>query len=251
AKPPPKASSSGSSSSGTGISKKRGMAFNDAALCNTFHENCPNCGWAYNWGDNKGDLDSSIPFIPTMWGPSHAATWETNANSAIAAGSKVLFSFNEPDITTQSTLSPADAAKYHIQYLNPFSSKALIAAPSVSNSGSDGQGLSYLAQWIEACNGECHFDFCNIHWYSEAQYSDTLFTQIEKAHEVCGGKPIWLTEFAPTDNDPNVKNDFMKKVIPKLDQIDYLEGYSYFMVGTDNLMSDQSSLSEFGQSYAS
>lgn len=238
----------------TGISLKRGVSYNDGELASTFSSNCKNCGWGYNWGATRDGLDESVTFIPTLWGTDHVTGWEENANAAISSGSKVLFSFNEPDMPNQATMEPSVAAEAHVKHMNPFKGKALIAAPSVSNSGTDGQGLSYLAQWIEACEAldeKCHYDFCNIHWYSAAQYSDTLFTQIEKAKKVCGGKPIWLTEFAPTDTDEATINSFMEEVIPKLEAIDYLEGYSYFMVKTGLLMTDSSSLSTYGQTYAS
>ncbi|KAH6900167.1 glycosyl hydrolase catalytic core-domain-containing protein [Thelonectria olida] len=252
-----KSESTGSSSSysgSTGISSKRGVAYNDGELASTFSSSCKSCGWGYNWGATRDGLDESVTFIPTLWSPDHSTGWEDNANSAISSGSKVLFSFNEPDMPNQATMEPAVAAAAHVKYMNPFKGKALIAAPSVSNSGTEGQGLSYLAQWIEACEAldeQCHYDFCNIHWYSAAQYSDTLFTQIESAKKVCGGKPIWLTEFAPTDTDETTINSFMEEVIPKLEAIDYLEGYSYFMVKTGLLMTDSSSLSTYGQTYAS
>lgn len=244
------------SSSDTGINSKRGIAYNDAALANTFSSSCTNCGWAYNWGSARGDLDSSIPFIPTLWGndASYTDVWNANAAAAIKEGSKVLFSFNEPDIAGQASLDAATAASEHVKWMNPFKGKALISAPSVSNSGTDGQGLSYLAEWVTACEAldeQCHYDFCNIHWYSEAQYSDTLFTQIAAAKKACGGKPIWLTEFAPTDTDSATIVSFMDEVLPKLDAISYLEGYSYFMVSADKLMSSSSSLSTTGQAYAS
>jgi hypothetical protein len=233
------------------LGSKRGIAFNDAQLANTFGAACADCGWGHDWSSMRDDFDSKFNFVPTLWGPQpeHSQNWASNAQQMIDQGSKALFSFNEPDIASQCNLSPAQAAQDYVTYMNPFHGKALLGAPAVSNSGQPGQGLDWLQQWITECGDNCKFDFCNVHWYSEAQYADTLFEHLENAHKVCGGKPVVLSEFAPLDTGSAV-DDFVSTVIPKLDQIEYLVGYSYFMVDSSHLMSGNTDLSSYGQIYA-
>lgn len=256
------ATTASSSSSSAGLSHKRGMAYNDAALANTFGSSCPNCGWGYGWSAysqsaGSTELDSTYNFIPLLHGDDAMYTndWATAAAAAIKSGSKALFSFNEPDIPSQAGMTPAVAASAHVIHMNPFAGQAKIGAPSVSNSGQSGQGLDWLSSWIDACEAldeQCHYDFCNIHWYAQVAYVDTLFTQLEAAHKLCG-KPIWLTEFAPelgTATDAETAA-FLEEVIPKLEALDYVEAYSYWMVATDNLMTSATSLSTYGQVYAS
>ncbi|KAK1250929.1 hypothetical protein MKX07_005484 [Trichoderma sp. CBMAI-0711] len=252
---PSKAASPPASSGGSPFPSKRGIAYNDGLLANTFGASCDKCGWAYNWGFYPSGIDTSkYSYVPTLWGPSpdHSTGFDAQAEAAIAAGSKALFSFNEPDIASQSNLSPADAASSHAQFMSKYVGKVLIGAPSVSNSGAQGQGLSWLQSFVDACNGidGCSFDFCNIHWYSPASAIDTLFTQLESAHQVCGGKPVILTEFATTGSSDAETADFLQQALPKLDALDYLMGYSYFMVGTGSLMSSTNALSSFGNIYA-
>ncbi|ETS06433.1 hypothetical protein M419DRAFT_105655 [Trichoderma reesei RUT C-30] len=252
---PSKAASPPASSGGSPFPSKRGIAYNDGLLANTFGASCDKCGWAYNWGFYPSGIDTSkYSYVPTLWGPSpdHSTGFDAQAEAAIAAGSKALFSFNEPDIASQSNLSPADAASSHAQFMSKYVGKVLIGAPSVSNSGAQGQGLSWLQSFVDACNGidGCSFDFCNIHWYSPASAIDTLFTQLESAHQVCGGKPVILTEFATTGSSDAETADFLQQALPKLDALDYLMGYSYFMVGTGSLMSSTNALSSFGNTYA-
>ncbi|KAF7549450.1 hypothetical protein G7Z17_g6373 [Cylindrodendrum hubeiense] len=251
-----------SSSSSAGISHKRGIAYNDAALANTFGDDCPNCGWAYGWSaweqsSGSATLDS-LTFIPLLHSGDdyYTSDWNIAAAAAIKAGSPALFSFNEPDIVTQADMSVSDAVTGHVTWLNPFAGQALIGAPSVSNSGKAGKGLEYLEQWIDACaalDEPCHYDFCNVHWYNEFTVIDDLFNQLEAAHKLCG-KPIWLTEFALTLESGYTdaqKVTFLEEVIPKLEALDYLDGYAYWMVSTDNLMTSSTSLSTYGQVYAS
>lgn len=243
-------SNSGSSSSGSPFSGKRGIAYNDASLANTFGGQCESCCWGYNWASRRDDFSSKFDYVPMLWGnrDNDLANWQQDASDMISQGSKALFSFNEPDIASQSNMSPGEAASLFKAQMNGFHGKALIGAPSVSNSGNANEGLDWLQQFVDACNGECQFDFANIHWYSQPQYSDTLFEHIQKAHEITG-KPVWLTEFGPIDADAASTDAFIQDVIPKLDKIDYLDAYSYFMVAEDNLMAG-SGLSAAGKMYA-
>ena len=245
---------SGSSSGGNpGFSGKRGMGYNDASLANFFGESSGKCSWAYNWADSPGDLDSKYSFIPTLWGDKNdfLSRWSSAASTAISKGSKALFSFNEPDNAGQANMSPSDAASLHVQHMNPFAGKALIGAPAVSNSNLAGQGLQWLQSFMTSCQGAgCHVDFCNVHWYSPANEMDSLFDLLEQAHQICGNKPVWLTEFAPTGSSDEI-NNFLNVAIPKLEALDYVTGYAYFFVDTGKLLDSANSLSSVGQVYAS
>ncbi|KAH7321105.1 glycosyl hydrolase catalytic core-domain-containing protein [Stachybotrys elegans] len=236
-----------------GLFNKRGLAYNDPSLAQTFGDACKTCGWTYNWGSSSSGLESSMNYIPMLWGDAdmHTSHWFNDADAAIASGSKAVLSFNEPDIGSQANMDPGRAASAHATFVSKYAGQVLVGAPAVSNSGNPGEGLDWLKSFMDICEGQsdCHVDFCPVHWYSEAQYADTLLTHIEKAHEVCGGRPIWLTEFAPLGSNDQI-NDFMTSMIPKLDAIDYLEAYSYFMVSVGNLMTSTSQLSSFGQLYA-
>ncbi|KAH6976700.1 hypothetical protein EDB80DRAFT_828776 [Ilyonectria destructans] len=253
-------STSSSSSGFAGLSHKRGLAYNLGGLANTFGASCDNYGWGYNWdsateGADSVALDSNFNFIPQLWNAEalHTDRWETNVAKSLKAGSKAIFSFNEPDSGSQAAMTPAKAAAAHVEWLNPYAGQAQIGAPAVSNSGTDGEGLSWLSSWIDECEAlgeQCHYDICNIHWYSQPQYVDTLFTQLESAYKLCG-KPIWLTEFAPTDADDAAISSFLEEVIPKLEALDYVEAYSYWMVSTSALMTSETALSTYGQTYVS
>lgn len=246
--------SSSPSSTGAALSGKRGIAYNDANMANSFKKECPTCDWAYNWGSSSAGLDSSINFIPLLWGdlPVHTNNWDKDAEAALAKGAKALLSFNEPDMPTQANMSPAAAAAAHAKYFSKYAGRAQIGSPAVSNSGQAGQGVKWLKEFMASCDGSsnCPVDFCVVHWYSEAQFSDTLFDHLKEAKDACNGKPVWLTEFAPFGSDDQISG-FMKEVIPKLEALDYLHAYSYFMVAENQLMKSNSLLSTIGNVYAS
>lgn len=247
-------STSTASSGGLGVSKQ-GIAYNDASLANTFKNSCNKngCGWAYNWGSSPGDLSKDVEYVPMLWGdlPVHTSHWDADCEAALSKGAKALLSFNEPDMPSQANMDAATAAAAHAKYFAKYKGRAQIGAPAVSNSNLDNQGLPWLKNFVAACdaNSDCHFDFCPVHWYSPAEYSDTLFTHLEEANKICGGKPVWLTEFAPTGSDEQITS-FMKAALPKLDSLDYVHAYSYFFVAPNILMSSGNTLSSIGNTYA-
>ncbi|UNI20131.1 hypothetical protein JDV02_006249 [Purpureocillium takamizusanense] len=228
---------------------KRGMVFNDAGMANALGGACQKCGWGWNWDQTPNGFDGRFSFVPMLWGdrPVHTNRWAANAQRAIQNGAKAFLSFNEPDNGGQSNMTPEAAAEAHIRYMNPYAGKVKIGAPSITNSGAPNQGVNWLNAFFRACNGRCRVDFCPVHWYSDAQWADTLITHINSASKACGGKPVWLTEFAPTGGDVN---GFLRKMLPKLDGLGSLDAYSYFMVSQGRLMSGGRSLSSAGQLYA-
>ncbi|KAH7366863.1 glycosyl hydrolase catalytic core-domain-containing protein [Plectosphaerella cucumerina] len=254
-------SSSGSSSSGgstTTSGSKRGLAFNKAELTSAFTSS-DKISWAWNWDSSANGLDSNVEYVPTLWGPidMHTARWNENAEAAIAKGSTHLMSFNECDIASQCNLPASAAADAHVQYLNPFGDKAKIGAPSVSNSNIGGQGLDWLRDWVSACETKgCKYDFCNVHWYSPLNAAETLYSHIKEASKICGGKPIWLTEFAPlgdsgAEASPSESSSWLSGgVLSELDNLAELERYSFFMVA-DGKLTSGSGLSASGEAYLS
>lgn len=132
------APSTGNSYSGA----KRGLAYNEASLCKSFGSKF---GFGYNWGQVENN-DIGTDFIPMMHGPSKstAEEWLANVDKAVKKGSKAVMGFNECDHAEQCNLSPEAACSAWKSYMNPIKSAypdVSIIGPSVTNSGSQGQGL--------------------------------------------------------------------------------------------------------------
>ena len=201
-----------------GATGKRGLAYNDASLANAFAGTAAS-GWGYNWLSDASGLDSSIPYIPMLWGPSSdfTGTWQANAETGIANGAQYLFSFNEPDMSTQANLSPEAAAVAWKQYMEPFAGRVKLVAPAVTNGQGDGIGLSWLTQFLSACS-DCTIDAVAMHWYYAGNPIDTFKSQItDMASQT--GKGIWLNEFGATGSDSE-KSAFLQEVMPWMDSND-------------------------------
>ncbi|KUI67337.1 hypothetical protein VM1G_03463 [Cytospora mali] len=250
---PNRAADVSTSSSST---NKRGAAYNSASLISPLIGSGSHIGWAYNWGqvdDGLSSVDSSLEFVPMLWSTREdfISTWESNAQTAISNGAKNFLSFNEPDNAGQANMDPATAASAFIQYMNPYAGSVNLGSPAITNSGTDGEGVSWLKQWVSSCGGSCAYSFCAAHWYSPADSSDFL-NFVSDVYEACGNKPVWITEFAPTGADDSTISSFLEEVQDALDNdstYSFVERYAYFYVA-DGYLVDGSSASSYGNTFA-
>ena len=202
-----------------GYSGKRGLAYNDASLCNAFAGSNA-ASFAYNWGSDSSGLDSSIPYIPMLWGPAaeFSQSWHKNAQAAIQGGAEYLFSFNEPDMSSQSNMSPQDAAEAWKVYMEPFAGQAKLVAPSVTNGQDANMGLGWLQQFLDACS-DCTIDAFAQHWYFPTNDVQNFKDQVTQCSQMGGGKPVWVNEFGAIGSDEE-KSDFLSEVMPWMDSND-------------------------------
>jgi len=196
--------------------------------------------------------------VPMLWGTgsNFVPSWNDNANNAIASGSGHLLGFNEPDFPSQANLPADTAASAHIQYMNPFSSKARIGAPAITNSNIPGQSIDWLKAFLSACGGQCDLDFFPCHWYGPPDPSN-LLDFVQSVYTVVQ-KPVWITEWQPISGSDDDINKFVTSVMQSLDSdptYSYVERYSYFMVDTvdkipQNLLASVGTPTTWGQTYA-
>lgn len=240
----------------TSSSNKRGAAYNTASLIAPLIGDGSRIGWAYNWGqveDGLSDVDSSLEFVPMLWsnGDDFTSGWTSNAETAISNGATNFLAFNEPDNVDQANMDAATAAEAFITYMNPYADSVSIGSPAITNSGTDGEGTSWLKEWVSACGGECKYSFCAAHWYSPADSSDFL-NYVSEVYEACGNKPVWITEFAPTGATDDEVSSFLEEVQDALDNnstYSFVERYAYFYVA-DGYLVDGTSASTYGNTFA-
>ena len=100
-------------------------------------------------------------------------------------------SFNEPDLSSQSNLSPAAAATAWRQYMQPFAGKAKLCSPAITNGGAP-MGTAWLDAFMAACT-QCTIDCVAFHIYDSATnvaYFKNYITEIGQRY----GKPTFMTE---------------------------------------------------------
>ena len=231
-------------SSGAG---KRGLPYNDASLTTCF-EGYSKVTWAYNWGQTSAGLSSSFEYVPMLWGmdSKFTSTWESNWKSAVSSGTTTFFAFNEPDLDTESNLTPAAAAAGYMTYMQPIKAanpSVRLGSPGVTN-GAD--GLDWLVNFQNACDG-CDIDFVAIHWYDSATNIQYFKDHVTEANNRTG-KNVWVTEFGATGSDAQIQS-FLEEVLPWMDAQDWIERYSYYMA-SDGLLDSGTEPSTYGMTYA-
>lgn len=146
------------------------------------------------------------------------------------------------------------AVAAHKQWVQPMADKypeLKIGAPAVTNGvqspNGTPMGIPYLKAFLEGCK-DCKIDFVSAHWYDAAENVEYFKKHLTEVHEATN-KPVWVTEFAPTSGD---KEQFLREVLPWLDEQDFIARYSYHYAAPGFLVNEASNgLSATGEVYAS
>jgi hypothetical protein len=233
------------------IGDKRGLCYNDASLTKLFDGS--GISWAYDWASGgRAALPQVLEYVPMLWGPDYAPAWFSDVSTAISSGSQNVLSFNEPDIETQSNLSPETAAENHIRYFNPLAGQVRIGSPAVSNSiqNEPPQGKFWLERFFEACDGKCAVDFVAFHWYNDAGQLDDLRFVVEDMANIAGKNNVtslWITELGATGSQDAIEA-FLPAALSYLEGKLEVERFAYFMCGDGTLL-QSNGLSSLGHLY--
>ena len=243
-------SASSAPSSGGTSGGKKGLSYNVASLTNAFSGD--GVTWAYNWGSSSGGtILSGAEYVPMLWGPGETSGWSSAAQAAISSGSTHVLSFNEPDLSTQSNMTPQQAAQLHIANMGNLGS-VQVGSPAVTNGGGTNppMGTNWLSEFFQACGGQCKVDFVAFHYYADTDLTtfQNYVTNMISVAQQNNVNEVWLTEFAATGSDSDVAS-FISSATSWLDQQSAVARYAYFMCGDGTLLSG-SSLSTIGQAYA-
>jgi len=191
-------------------------------------------GWMSNWEDSpKGDIGNA-EFCPTLRSLDRAGGWSAAIDTAVAAGTKTVFTFNEPDMAGQANMdvgAACSAWKDHVAPLVAKHSGVNFVGPSVSSSQSPNQGLDWLTKFESNCP-EAVWSTANLHWYgTPADGFDAFKSHIDNAYKTIG-KDFYVTEFALNNASGEDSATFLGKAQEYLDNHPNCLGYSYFAVGT-------------------
>ncbi|KAI8626235.1 glycoside hydrolase family 128 protein [Xylariaceae sp. FL1651] len=202
--------------------------------------------WYYTWSPVQASskifptgAESRIEFVPALPGLDDLDD-NISALDRLPDSSKHLFTFNEPDGTTDSggsNISPDDAAKAYIENIVPLRNRFQISHPSVTGSS---RGLEWLNKFnsscwdIDASNG-CPADFVTAHWYGDFAGLASWLGQLsgwynQSGSGINGDVRVWVSELGLPQADQNTTFAMMNQTLPYLDQLDYVEKYAWFGV---------------------
>jgi hypothetical protein len=216
--------------------KYRGVATNSWDGCEDLNL-LSNMAWYYSWSlkpistiENCSLGGRYIEFVPMV----HKAADVPNLVANLPPGTKHLMSFNEPNFSFESNLSPAEAATLWLDVEQQLSNAGLLGKIKLgAPSASPGGDLMSPQQWLTWFHGNCsacHFDFqcfhiydCNLPYYD----AGSLNYWISVASSF--GLPVWLTEFnCPSPPGPDMEIQWMTSVLQSLDNNPNVSRYSWF-----------------------
>jgi regulation of enolase protein 1 (concanavalin A-like superfamily) len=214
--------------------------------------------WTYNWGNSPpAGLPANVEFVPMVWG------YGGNSNNSFVGylnwlksrpGVQEILGFNEPDMSSQSNLTVAQA-------LDGWQYMSQLGIPVISPAAANDTD-SWMQQFMAgAAQRGYRIDAVAIHWYGGGNPSGFI-GYVDYVHNLYN-KPVWITEFGLADwsgngaYTPAQAYDFMSQVIPQLDARPYVQRYCWFpttttdkYVGMSALFNTDWSLTAVGQLYA-
>lgn len=221
--------------------------------------------WHYNWAATlPKPAPEGVDFVPMIWGYwGNSEGFKRNIRrlhqDKLAGREDTLLGFNEPDKKNQANMPVARALKAW-PYLEWTGLR--LGSPATVNPTNE-----WMQTFMrEAKKRNYRVDFVTVHWYGGAN-ADSLISRLKQVHKMYG-KPIWITEFAVADWNAKSRAQnkfsekqvlrFMKEVLPRLDQLEFVERYAWFSGGPNNknlgpsaLWKSDGSLTELGKYYSS
>lgn len=192
--------------------------------------------WAYDWSSAAPPAGTAIEWVPMVWGVGSVSAASIRSLSADRADGRAryLLGFNEPDSSSQSNMTPAQAAALWPE-LESTGLRLGSPAPAVPGDG-------WLAQFMSLAHARhLRVDFIALHFYQDFTAPHAvadLRAQLTSIHARYG-EPIWVTEIGTLDlrawgehmaatPTAALAHAYMRKVIAMLDDLRFVQRYAWF-----------------------
>lgn len=219
-------------------SLKRGVSFNFNQLAeNDIPLLGPACSWSYNWGISMGDAASGLfdkygmDYCPMAWN----TNWSEDSFRAFKRahpGCEYILAYNEPNLTDQANMTPAEAAKDWprlVAIARELDMK--IIAPAMNYGTFPGYEDPW--KWYDeffAQDGVSLDDVSGVALHCYMGSAGSMKQYVDKFKKY--GKPIWLTEFCNwAGNNISVESQmkYMVEAINKLEADPDVQRYAWFI----------------------
>lgn len=217
--------------------------------------------WYYNWGTSPNGITASadVSFVPMIWGPGSVTS---AALTEVRHEGNVLLGFNEPNLTSQSNMTVAQALDLWPKLM---ATGMTLGSPAVAYGAATPGG--WLDQFMAGAKSRGYrVDFITLHWYGGDFAAGPAVQQLESYIQAVHARyhlPIWLTEFALTNFSgatPTYPTDaqqaaFVTAATKMLDGLPYVQRYAWFALptsagsGTTGLFNPGPSVTQVGQAF--
>jgi RNA polymerase sigma factor (sigma-70 family) len=188
--------------------------------------------WYYTWSATPGVAGPpGTAFVPMIWG---AADVTASTLSQVKQEGPYLLGFNEPDMASQSNMTPAQALSLWPQLM---ATGMQLGSPAVADDGATPGG--WLDQFMSGATARGYrVNFITLHWYGSDFATGAAVNQLQSYLEAVYARyhlPIWLTEFAlanfggsPTTPTQQQQAAFLTAATAMLQSLPFVQRYAWF-----------------------
>ena len=210
-----------------------------------------NISWYYNWGttgfktitqDSRNDVlyaddFNKLDFVPMVWSSNSYADTARKVNAAVTSGAKYVLGYNEPDYKDQANMSVDKVIQLWPAFMNK-NIKVGSPATAIWPTSSKNWFIPFMDKINE--RDDLDVDFITIHCYPDNYQGKGMADWfLKEVVDACWNKyhkPIWVTELSTSGNQITRDGtyEFVKNVMPGLDERDYVERYTLFSFDASN-----------------
>jgi Glycosyl hydrolase catalytic core len=172
-----------------------------------------------------------VQFVPMIWG---AGAVTPSTLSQVRREGRYLLGFNEPDMTSQSNMTPAQALSLWPQLM---ATGMQLGSPAVAYDAATPGG--WLEQFMSGAAARGYrVNFITLHWYGSDFATGPAVSQLQSYLQAVYARyhlPIWLTEFAlanfggsPATPAPQQQAAFLTAATAMLQRLSYVQRYAWF-----------------------
>jgi RNA polymerase sigma factor (sigma-70 family) len=188
--------------------------------------------WYYTWSATPGVAGPpGTAFVPMIWG---AADVTASTLSQVKQEGPYLLGFNEPDMASQSNMTPAQALSLWPQLM---ATGMQLGSPAVADDGATPGG--WLDQFMSGATARGYrVNFITLHWYGSDFATGAAVSQLQSYLQAVYARyhlPIWLTEFAlanfggsPTTPTQQQQAAFLTAATEMLQRLPFVQRYAWF-----------------------
>ena len=216
-------------------SAKRGVAFNFSQA-----EDLPlltaAISWDYNWGNDQNSLaatwmdEEGVDFCPMCWSNNYNAD-RIRAYVKAHPKTQYLLGYNEPNLTDQARMTPAQAAAQWdkvVALAKELNLKLVSPAMNYGTLSGYNDPIKWLDEFFSLVNTDDIYAI-SIHCYmASPQAVKDYISRFYKYN-----KPIWLTEFCAWEeyaiHSEEDQMKYMCQVLNYLEQDSHVERYAWFI----------------------
>ncbi|GHV87701.1 hypothetical protein AGMMS50267_00610 [Spirochaetia bacterium] len=194
--------------------------------------------WFYNWGINTpanvntAAVNAGLPYIPMAW--NSVDTAKLRAYKAAHPDVEYLLAFNEPNLTDQANMTPAQAAAKWPQ-VKAIAAELNLKIVSPAMNWGTLANYSDPVVWLDeffAQPGVSIHDISAISIHCYMQYTSAVKSFIEKFYKY--NKPIWVTEFCGWEDLTQITNatrqmEYMSNTVTLMELDPAVERYAWFI----------------------